>query len=160
MKVALFAAAAAGLFAFGTLPVVAHDDAYLAAQKAPNGGQLRMAGPYHYELVAGRHAAATKSGELVVYVTDHAGTPVPTQGAQGVAHVLVGKERSTFKLEPAGENRMRAGGAYEWAPGAKVVVSITMAGARPEQARFTSDSPEAPRAMEATRSVAGEAHGH
>ena len=47
MKVALLAAAAAGLFAFATLPAVAHDDAYLAAQKAPNGGQLRMAGPYH-----------------------------------------------------------------------------------------------------------------
>jgi hypothetical protein len=36
---------------FAAGAALAHDDAYLDTQKAPNGGQLRMAGPYHYELV-------------------------------------------------------------------------------------------------------------
>jgi len=160
MKVALMAAAAAGLLTFATSPAVAHDDAYLATQKAPNGGQLRMAGPYHYELVVPHLGSAANAGGLVVYVTDHAGTPVPTQGAQGVAHVLVGKERSTLKLAPDGENRMRAGGAYDRASEAKIVVSITMAGARPEQARFASDPSGGPVATEGMRSGDGEGHGH
>ncbi len=31
----------------------AHDDAYLDTVKAPHGGQLRMAGVHHFELVGG-----------------------------------------------------------------------------------------------------------
>jgi len=158
MKMALFTAAAAGVLTFGASPAFAHDDAYLATQKAPNGGQLRMAGPYHYELVAGRQASAAKTSELVVFVTDHAGTPVPTQGAQGVAHILAGKERSSVKLVPDGENRMKGAGAYAWAVDAKVVVSITMPDAPAAQARFTADpAGETERDSEAR---ATEAHGH
>jgi hypothetical protein len=65
----------AGLtFAAGA--VLAHDDAYLDTQKAPNGGQLRMAGPNHYELVLVKDAKEAQENPVVVYVTDHAGTPL------------------------------------------------------------------------------------
>jgi len=158
MKRSLFAAAAAGVLTFGAPPAFAHEDAYLARQKAPNGGQLRMAGPYHYELVADREASAAKARELVVFVTDHAGTPVPTRGAQGVAHVLAGKERSAVKLVPDGENRMKGAGSYGWDADAKVVVLITMPGAPAAQARFTADpAGETERHSEVR---ATEAHGH
>lgn len=139
MKMALVVAAAAGVLTFGVSPALAHDDAYLATQKAPNGGQLRMAGPYHYELVTDRRTDAAKASELVVFVTDHAGNPVSTQGAQGTVHVLAGKERSAVKLMPDGGNRMKGARAYAWTADAKVVVSITMPGAQTAQARFTAD---------------------
>ncbi len=37
-------------------PALAHDDATLDAMQAPHGGQLRMAGAYHIELVLARDA--------------------------------------------------------------------------------------------------------
>lgn len=158
MKLASFVAAAASLLVFGMPPVLAHDDAYLATQKAPNGGQLRMAGPYHYELVVSRVDPASTARKLVVYVTDHAGTPVPTQGARGVVHLLAGKERSTLKLEPDGENRMRGVENTAWTNDAKIVVSITMASAQPEQARFAADPLGASARQDASKASA--AHGH
>ena len=55
----------AGLtFAAGA--VLAHDDAYLDTQKAPNGGQLRMAGPNHYELVLVKDAKEAQENPVVV----------------------------------------------------------------------------------------------
>ncbi|MCD6674221.1 MAG: hypothetical protein LT106_15395 [Burkholderiaceae bacterium] len=158
MRPVRFLAAAAALLAFSASPAFAHDDAYLATQKAPNGGELRMAGPYHYELVADRASPAASGGAIVVYVTDHAGQPVSTQGAQGVAQVLAGKERSTVKLLPDGANRMKAPAPHGWASDAKVVVSITIAGAQPAQARF---APQPHAEAASTRSSdAGDGHGH
>lgn len=116
----------------------AHDDAYLATQNAPNGGQLRMAGPYHYELVTDRQASGSNESVVVVYVTDHAGAPVSTKGATGVATVLFGKERSAVRLAPDGDNRMKGVGRYASTPEVKVIVAITWPGAGTEQARFAS----------------------
>jgi len=145
MKPVRSLAAFAALLVLCASPASAHEDAWLATQKAPNGGQLRVAGPYHYELVAGDSPSATAAAALVVYVTDHAGAPMPTQGAQGVAHVLAGKERASVPLSPDGANRMKGAGGYPWTRDAKVVVSITMPGAKAEQARFVAQPPvEAP----------------
>jgi hypothetical protein len=134
MKSLRLLAAAVSLFLPFLLPApfaFAHDDAYLATLKAPNRGQLRMAGPYHYELVAG----GASGGTIVVYVTDHAGTPVPTKGARGVVQGE-GEERRSVELVPGGANRMEAVGAPAWTNDATVVVSITIAGAHQAQARF------------------------
>lgn len=157
-SVRFLAAAAAALLALCAPPAFAHDDAYLATQKAPNGGQLRMAGPYHYELVAGRSGAAPTDGAVLVYVTDHAGVPMETRGAQGVARVEAGNEPGTVKLLPDGGNRMRGAAPRPgWTSDAQVLVSITMPGAKPQQARFAAEpsgasQPKAPKA--------GAAHSH
>ena len=47
-----------------TLPTWAHTDDYLDTLTTAHGGQLRMAGPYHLELVA-------KDKEMVLYVTKY-----------------------------------------------------------------------------------------
>src|SRR5690606_24207696 len=104
--------------------------------------------------VAGDSASTNAAGGLLVYVTDHAGAPMPTQGAQGVAHVLAGKERASVPLAPDGANRMKGAGAYLWTSDAKVVVSITMPGAKPEQARFVAE----PTAAASAHPAAGHAH--
>ena len=133
-------------FTFATGGVLAHDDAYLDTQKAPNGGQLRMAGPYHYELVVEKDAAASKENAVVVYLTDHASQKVPTAGASGTATILSGKLKATSTLKPDGDNRMKGYAKYAAAADMKVVVSITFQGKPAEQARFTplaSDSKSA-----------------
>jgi len=122
---------------FAAGAALAHDDAYLDTQKAPNGGQLRMAGPYHYELVVAKDGRDIKANPVVVYVTDPAGQKVPTAGAAGTATILAGKQKAMAELKPDGDNRMKGFAQYAPAPDMKVVVSITLAGKQPEQARFT-----------------------
>lgn len=125
---------AAGLVA---ATAFAHTDAYLDTQPTPNGGQMRMAGAWHYELVVARDADATRDSPVIVYVTDHAGARAPTAGASGTATILAGKLRTTVKLTPDGDNRLKGGGKYVSAPDMKVVVSVALPGKPAEQARFT-----------------------
>lgn len=136
MKFAPLAAMLAAI-AISAAPAYAHDDAHLATVKTPNGGQLRQAGPYHYELVTARDGTDAKESPVVVYVTDDAGKKVSTAGASGTATILSGKAKVTAALMPDGDNRMKGAARYAPTPGMKVVVSIALPGKQPEQARFT-----------------------
>ncbi len=108
----------------------AHSDEYLDIQAAPHGGQLRMAGMQHYELVV-------KDNEVTVYLTDHAGTKLDSKGVTGTAAVLSGKAKASVKLQPAGDNVLKGAGKFDLAPDMKVVVSIALPGQAAQQARFT-----------------------
>ena len=107
----------------------AHTDEYLDTQTAPHGGQLRMAGPYHYELVL-------KKNELTFYLTDHAGTKIASTGASGTAVILSSKGKASIRLSPAGDNIIRGSGQFEAVPDMKVAVSIALPGQGAQQARF------------------------
>ena len=96
----------------------------------PNGGQVKDKGKHHVELVV-------KENALTVYVTGAKDAKVSTKGASGSATVLSGKNTSSVKLEPAGENVLAGAGKFESAPGMKVVISFTLPGQNPAQARFT-----------------------
>lgn len=122
------------LLAGGTAP--AHDDAYLDTVKAPNGGQLRMAGAYHFELVVAKDGKDAKDNPVLVYLTDHADKKIPSAGAKATATVLAGKEKTTVQLVPDGDNRLKGAGKYPSDPAMKVVVSVTFADGKTEQARF------------------------
>lgn len=136
----------AGIFmALASMSVHAHGDAAMAAMKAPHGGQLKMAGPYHLELVA-------QPGELRVYVTDHGDKKQATSGGKGSATVLTGKKKTVVKLAPGGDNLFKGSADFALAPDTKVVVSVTLAGQAPQQARFT------PGKAEKTDDHAGHAH--
>jgi hypothetical protein len=135
MKLAQTLVLAGGLAASSI--AAAHDDAYLATVKAPNGGQLRMAGPYHLELVLGQEAAM-QDRPVFVYVTDHAGTKVSTSGASGTALILAGAKKSTVRLEPYGENALKGVAAYAGVD-AKVIVSVALPGQAAQQARFAAN---------------------
>lgn len=130
---ALFAASLALL----AQQALAHDDAFLDKQAAPHGGQLRQAGLHHFELVMVKGAKATSPSPLVVHVTDHAGTAVPTKGAKGSATILTGSTKINVPLDPGGDNRMQGSAKYAVTPETKVVVTITLAGGAAGQARFT-----------------------
>jgi hypothetical protein len=128
---------AAGVMMLAGSTALAHTDDVLAAQKAPNGGQQRAAGAYHFELVVAGDSKEAKDNPVVVHVTDHAGAKVSTVGAGGTATILAGKQKTSVKLVPDGENRLKGVGKYAATADMKVVVSITLSGKAAEQARFT-----------------------
>lgn len=141
---------------FGAAAALAHTDDYLDTQPTPNGGQMRMAGAYHFELVVARDSKEARENPVVVYVTDHANEKVSTVGAGGTATILAGKAKAIVKLTPDGDNRLKGVGKYASSPDMKAVVSITLAGKSPEQARFTPLAPAKP----ATAAKATEQHDH
>ncbi|MEI6412679.1 MAG: hypothetical protein WCP34_00265 [Pseudomonadota bacterium] len=146
-NIPLIAALLAGLTLSAPFPLaMAHDDATLDAQTAPHGGQLRMAGPYHFELVVAKDNPEAKDHPVAVYVTDHAGTQIPTAGASGTATLLVGQQKTRVTLTPNGGNALKGMGHYASSPGLKAIVSITLAGKTTEQARFTPMQIEPPHA--------------
>lgn len=108
----------------------AHSDEYLDTQMAPHGGQLRMAGSQHYELLV-------KPDEVKVYLTDHAGVRISSVGATGMAVVFTGEAKVSIKLQPAGDNMLRGVGKFALTPDLKVTVSITLPGQSAQQANFT-----------------------
>lgn len=123
----------------------AHDDAYLDTLTAPHGGQLRMAGANHYELVVVKDSKAAKDNPVIVYVTDHAGTKIPVAGASGSVTLLAGTTKVSVVLKPEGDNKLSGHGVYASTPDLKAVVKIKLAGQDEQQARFT---PLAPRAAD------------
>ena len=118
-------------------PVWAHTDEQLDTMSSPHGGQVRAAGPYHLEL-------AVKDRELVLYVTDHAGQEIKTDGGEGKANIQHGKAGSkiTVKLEPSQNNMFTGRCDSQINPETVIVVFIKL----PEQdayaARFTPLKPK------------------
>ena len=127
---------------------LAHGDEVLDMQKTPNGGQQRMAGIYHFELMVSKDSKEAKDNPVIVYVTDHANAKISTVGAGGTATILAGKQKTSVTLVPDGDNRLKGIGKYASAPDMKVVVSVTLAGKPAEQARFTPLAPMAPAAKD------------
>jgi hypothetical protein len=76
----------------------AHDDALSTKSVAPNGGQLRMAGSYHFELVVAKDSKEAKDNPVTVYLTDHGDKKVPAAGATGTATILAAKSKITVPL--------------------------------------------------------------
>jgi len=109
--------------------VSAHTDEYLDTVAAPHGGQLRMAGGSHYELVV-------KSEALQVYVTDHAGNPTPVKDASGSAIVMAGAQKQSITFQPKGDNLLEGAGKFDPSQPLKAVVNIQLSGQEAQQARF------------------------
>ncbi len=107
-----------------------HTDEYFDSVEAPHGGQVRMAGPYHLEIVA-------KDKEVVLYVTDHADSKINVEGGISKAIFQTGKTKTTVKLEPACENMFKATGDFIVTPETKIVVFIRLPGQEAQAARFT-----------------------
>lgn len=114
----------------------AHDDAYLDTLKTPHGGQLRMAGPLHLELVLDKDGSAVKKRAITVHVSDHADKPLSTAGATGQITLLMGKTKVSVPLKPEGPHSLTGQASYAAVPGIKAIVTVTLAGQEAQQARF------------------------
>ncbi|TKB73849.1 MAG: hypothetical protein E8D46_08165 [Nitrospira sp.] len=132
-------------------PVWSHTDESLDAMKAPHGGQVRAAGPYHLELVA-------KDGELVLHVTDHAWQAMKTGGGEGKANIQQDKagSRITVTLEPSQENILTGSGEFQVTKETVIVVFVKLAGQDAYGAKFTPLKPKTVKEGKAS----AEAHDH
>tara|TARA_R110002073_G_scaffold332890_1_gene519604 strand:+ start:1497 stop:1952 length:456 start_codon:yes stop_codon:yes gene_type:complete len=116
------------------LPAWPHTDVYFDSVNAPHGGQLRMAGPYHLELVA-------KDNEIMLYVTDHADVKINTDDGISKASVQTGKAKASVKLEPAGDNMFKGSGEFLVKPDTLIIVFIKLPEQEAHAARFTPLKP-------------------
>lgn len=134
---------------------LAHDDAGIDRQPGSHGGQQRVAGDYHVELVVPPLGHAGPDSVLTVYLADHDDRPMATAGATGRAAVVANRQRINVALEPAGDNVLRGSGRFVPEPDLVVVVSFGRPGEATQQARFTpfkylDGSPRTPGGAEKT----------
>lgn len=122
-----------------TLAAWAHTDEYFDKHPTPHGGQVRMAGPYHLELLVGEQ-------DLTLYVTDHADNRISTEGASAKAIVTTGRKRYVVILSPAGENMLKGEGAFKLGKSSTVTVIVTLPQSDAQQARFTVKRKQTPSA--------------
>jgi hypothetical protein len=108
----------------------AHTDEALNKNPGPHRGQMRMAGPYHLELVAGKD-------ELTLYVSDHADTAIESAGGSAKAILTSGKKRYVIVLMPAGENVLKGSGEFKLTKSTNVSMLVKLPAGEPQRAQFT-----------------------
>jgi hypothetical protein len=149
----LIGATLAGMSVFAA----AHTEEYFDSVESPHGGQMRMSGPYHLELVA-------KDKEIVLYVMDHANSKLSAEGGSGKATIQTGKDktRTSVKLEQAGDNMFKGTGDFSVNPETVVTVFIELPGQEAHSARFTPLKPKAKLAMKTkdAKPQAADGNGH
>jgi hypothetical protein len=136
-KLVFTALASVAISTVSVSSVFAHDDKYFDSIKSPNGGQTRMAGVYHFELVLAQDSKTAKENPVTVYVTDHGNKAIATKGATATLTLVQGAKKSTVELVPEGENRFVGKATYASTANLKGALTVTMAGKPAEQARFT-----------------------
>ena len=110
------------------LAVSAHEVA-----KGPNGGPVVDSAGHHVEMVA-------KGTELVLFLTEENDKPLASAGTKNArAIVQDGGKTATVSLQPAEPNKLVGTLAQPLGPGARVVVSATMADGHGVQARFVTN---------------------
>jgi len=92
-----------------------------------HGGQVVEAGDYVLEWVAQENA---------LYLSDHEGKDVSSEGASGKIIAVGGGTKTTATLTPAGGNRLNLSEPLPSGNGTKAVISITLPGHAPVQARL------------------------
>ena len=118
-----------------SLPAWAHIDEYFDSVAAPHGGQLRMVGPYHLELV-------TKDKEITLYVTDHADNKINTDGGLGKATIETGQTRTQIGLHPVGDNMLKGAGVFSVTPDTVIIVFIRLLDQEAHSVRFIPLKPK------------------
>lgn len=97
----------------------AHTSAYAARSPAPHGGQIRTAGPYELELVAG-------ANQMTLYVADQNQNPIPSAGGTAKAIVMTGKKRWVLILSSAGDNKLEGTGEFTLGKSSPVTVIMKL----------------------------------
>ena len=121
------------LLALAVAPALAHDPETLDQMPSPNGGQVRMAGPYHLELVL-------EPRRVTLHVMDHANREVPVAGGRATATFTTSDdETETVELAPTGESTLGRAGEFPAAPGMRVEVTIAIPGQGKWSATFTPE---------------------
>jgi hypothetical protein len=129
------AALVVGFTLASAYPAGAHTDEYFESVEAPHGGQLRMTGPFHMELVA-------QDGALTVYVTDHADNAISVEGGLAKATVETNTTKTQVHLHPVGTNMLKGSGAFSLTPSTVVIVFMKLPNQDGYAARFMPLKPK------------------
>src|SRR4249920_3791564 len=108
----------------------AHTDEAFNKTLGPHRGQMRTAGPYHLELVAGKD-------ELTLYVSDHVNVAIESAGGSAKAILTSGKKRYVIVLMPTGENVLKGSGEFKLTKSTNVSMLIKLPAGEPQRAQFT-----------------------
>lgn len=152
--------ASALLALVATATVQAHTDEYLDTIVGPNGGQLRMAGAYHFELLVIKDSKEANTNAIKLFVMDHANTPLPTAGASADLVLVAGKQKAKVTLTPAGHNALVGEAIYASVAQMKVVANVTMPGQSVQTAKFEPLKPTAAAAKALDHQEHNEHHEH
>lgn len=112
-------------FVLAPFAAVAHEP-----RRGPNGGQKVDIGSNHAELLA-------EGKTLRLFLFDGADQPIPAAGATAQAVIIAGGRQATVALAPVGDNVLAGSGDFMAVRGMRAVVTLTLPGQRPAQARFT-----------------------
>jgi hypothetical protein len=105
--------------------VHAHDPATLDGMPSAHGGQVRMAGPFHIELVILGRAATQKDRMVLVYLQNHMFQDVSSSGLKGIVRILDGQRVTAVSLSPIEANGFSGTGAFDINPSVTAEISIT-----------------------------------
>jgi hypothetical protein len=106
------------------VPLSAHDAATLDAIPSAHGGQVRMMGPYHVELILDRTVAKAKK-PIWIYLQNHAFQGMPSGGTTATVTFVEGGASTTSPLRPAGPESLLGIGVYSDDPALLAIISLT-----------------------------------
>jgi hypothetical protein len=113
------------LLGVAVAPVHAHDPATLDSLPSAHGGQVRMAGPFHIELVILGRDSAQRDRLILVYLQNHMFEDVSSNGLKGIARLLDGQRVTTVSLIPIEANGFSGKAAFDINPSVTAEISIT-----------------------------------
>lgn len=99
---------------------------------AKRGGVVVESGHHHLEIVA-------KNGTIEVHVAGEDGTPESVDDARATAAILSGGKKIDVVLAPDPSGFLKGSGDFKAVKGTTIVVTLTMPGHKPEQARIKLD---------------------
>ena len=105
----------------------AHEDAPMLAQHA--GVVTEAASGNNAELSAA-------GGMLMVYLRNHDGVDIASQGATAEVTVLSGGKKQVLALQPSGGNSLMAAETFSAVAGSKAMLKLTLPGQAAEHYRF------------------------
>jgi hypothetical protein len=114
----------------------AHDAMTLDAMPSAHGGQVRMAGPYHIELLLDGSGAASVR-PIRVYLQNHASEAVTSSGMTGSIKLTDGTIERSITLKPTGINSLIGSGSYSSSQSMVAIVSVTTKDGHILSATFT-----------------------
>jgi hypothetical protein len=99
---------------------------------AKHGGQIVESGHHHLEIV-------TKDGALDIHVQGEDGKPEDVSGAKATATILSEGKKVDVALSPTPANTLSGTGSFKAVKGTTLVITLTLPGHAPEQARLKLD---------------------
>jgi hypothetical protein len=101
-----------------------HDAAMLDSIPSAHGGVVRMAGPYHIELVL-EPSSSKPLRQVRIYLQNHAFVGMPSKGLTGAVTLTFYTVSVAIPLIPDGPESLGGSGSFLDDPALKMIVSLT-----------------------------------